>query len=161
IVSTFGTFNGLYIPNATMNIYTQVGLVTLIGVISKHGILIVEFANQLQEQGLAKRAAIEEATAIRLRPVLMTTAALVLAMFPMLTYSVVCAASRLAMCFVIATCMTIGTLFTLIVLPAMYLYLSRDRRNNVIDVAVYTPPPQQPSTALNLCCRGLSFVRNY
>lgn len=136
IVSTFGTFNGLYIPNATMNIYTQVGLVTLIGVISKHGILIVEFANQLQEQGLAKRAAIEEATAIRLRPVLMTTAALVLAMFPMLTASGPGAGSRFAMGFVIATGMTMGTLFTLFVVPAMYLYLGRDRGNDGTELAV-------------------------
>lgn len=136
IVSTFGTFNGLYIPNATMNIYTQVGLVTLIGVISKHGILIVEFANQLQEQGLAKRAAIEEATAIRLRPVLMTTAALVLAMFPMLTAAGPGAGSRFAMGFVIATGMTMGTLFTLFVVPAMYLYLGRDRGNNATELAV-------------------------
>jgi len=136
IVSTFGTFNGLYIPNATMNIYTQVGLVTLIGVISKHGILIVEFANQLQEQGLSKRVAIEEATAIRLRPVLMTTAALVLAMFPMLSASGPGAGSRFAMGFVIATGMTMGTLFTLFVVPAMYLYLGRDRGNAGTELAV-------------------------
>ena len=72
-------------PGMSINIYTQVGLVTLVGVISKHGILIVEFANKLQsEQGLSKREAIEEATGIRLRPVLMTTAALVFAMIPLL-----------------------------------------------------------------------------
>lgn len=135
IISTFGAFNGLYIPNATMNIYTQVGLVTLIGVISKHGILIVEFANQLQEEGLAKRAAIEEATAIRLRPVLMTTAALVIAMFPMLMAVGPGAGSRFAMGFVIATGMTMGTLFTLFVVPAMYLYLGRDHGNTKLQTA--------------------------
>jgi len=135
VVSTFGAFNGLYIPNATMNIYTQVGLVTLIGVISKHGILIVEFANQLQEEGLAKRVAIEEATAIRLRPVLMTTAALVIAMFPMLMADGPGAGSRFAMGFVIATGMTMGTLFTLFVVPAMYLYLGRDRGNTGTQLA--------------------------
>ena len=69
---------------ATINIYTQVGLITLIGLISKHGILIVEFANKLQEEGQTKRAAIEQAAAIRLRPILMTTAATVLGVMPLL-----------------------------------------------------------------------------
>jgi multidrug efflux pump len=111
----------------TLNIYTQVGLVTLIGVISKHGILIVEFANKLQiDHGLSRREAIEQAASIRLRPVLMTTAALVLAVVPLLTASGPGAASRFAIGLVIATGMTIGTLFTLFVLPAMYLTLGRD-----------------------------------
>ncbi|MFZ5875233.1 MAG: efflux RND transporter permease subunit [Nitrospirota bacterium] len=110
----------------TINIYTQVGLVTLIGVISKHGILIVEFANQLQKQGKSKRDAIEEAAAIRLRPVLMTTAALVLAVVPLLIATGPGAAARFAIGLVIATGMTIGTAFTLFVVPAVYLYLGRD-----------------------------------
>jgi multidrug efflux pump len=110
----------------TLNIYTQVGLVTLIGVIAKHGILMVEFANKLQAQGMSKRKAIEEASSIRLRPILMTTAALVLAMVPLLIATGAGAASRFSMGLVIATGMTIGTLFTLFVLPAMYLYLARD-----------------------------------
>ncbi|MFN2288551.1 MAG: efflux RND transporter permease subunit, partial [Chromatocurvus sp.] len=114
------------INGATLNIYTQVGLVTLIGVISKHGILIVEFANRLQEEGMSKRAAIEEAASVRLRPVLMTTAALVLAMLPLLTANGPGAAARFSMGFVIASGMTIGTLFTLYVLPAVYMYLGRD-----------------------------------
>ncbi len=114
-------------PGMSINIYTQVGLVTLVGVISKHGILIVEFANKLQvEQGLSKRAAIEEATGIRLRPVLMTTAALVFAMIPLLMAKGPGAASRFSMGVVIASGMTIGTMFTLFVLPAFYLYLARD-----------------------------------
>jgi multidrug efflux pump len=108
----------------TLNIYTQVGLVTLIGVISKHGILIVEFANRLREQGRSKRDAIEEASAIRLRPVLMTTAALVMAMVPLLLADGPGAAARFSMGLVIAAGMTIGTAFTLFVVPAMYLYLS-------------------------------------
>ncbi|KAF1711724.1 efflux RND transporter permease subunit [Pseudoxanthomonas sacheonensis] len=114
-------------PGMSINIYTQVGLVTLVGVISKHGILIVEFANKLQlDQGLSKREAIEEATAIRLRPVLMTTAALVFAMIPLLIASGPGAASRFSMGVVIASGMTIGTAFTLFVLPAFYLYLAQD-----------------------------------
>ena len=111
----------------TLNIYTQVGLVTLIGVISKHGILIVEFANRLQiEQGLSRREAIEQAASIRLRPVLMTTAALVLAVVPLLIASGPGSAARFAIGLVIASGMTLGTLFTLFVLPAMYLYLARE-----------------------------------
>ncbi len=118
-------------PGMSINIYTQVGLVTLVGVISKHGILIVEFANKLQiEQGLSKREAIEEATAIRLRPVLMTTAALVFAMIPLLIASGPGAASRFSMGVVIASGMTIGTMFTLFVLPAFYLYLARDHAHD-------------------------------
>lgn len=118
-------------PGMSINIYTQVGLVTLVGVISKHGILIVEFANKLQiEQGLSKREAIEEATAIRLRPVLMTTAALVFAMIPLLMASGPGAAARFSMGTVIASGMTIGTVFTLFVLPAFYLYLARDHSHD-------------------------------
>lgn len=110
----------------TLNIYTQVGLVTLIGVISKHGILVVEFANKLQEQGLSKREAIEHAAGIRLRPILMTTASLVLAMVPLLIAAGPGGGARFAMGLVVASGMTIGTLFTLFVVPAMYLYLGRD-----------------------------------
>ncbi len=117
-------------PGMTLNIYTQVGLVTLIGVISKHGILIVEFANKLQEQGRSKREAIEEAAAIRMRPILMTTAALVVAMFPLLLSDGPGAAARFSMGMVITAGMTIGTLFTLYVVPAMYLYIGRDYSAN-------------------------------
>ncbi|NLG59823.1 MAG: MMPL family transporter, partial [Gammaproteobacteria bacterium] len=114
-------------PGMSINIYTQVGLVTLVGVIAKHGILIVEFANKLQlEEGLSKREAIERAAGIRLRPVLMTTAALVFAMIPLLLASGPGAAARFAIGMTIAAGMTIGTAFTLFVLPAFYLFLARD-----------------------------------
>jgi len=128
-INIFAVTNGMQmtqLPGMTLNIYTQVGLITLIGVISKHGILIVEFANKLQEQGMSKAEAIVEATSIRLRPVLMTTAALVIAMVPLLMASGPGAASRFSMGLVIAAGMGIGTLFTLYVLPAMYLYIGRD-----------------------------------
>ncbi len=131
-------------PGMSINIYTQVGLVTLVGVISKHGILIVEFANKLQEQGLSKREAIEQATGIRLRPVLMTTAALVFAMIPLLLAKGPGAASRFSMGVVIASGMTIGTLFTLFVLPAFYLFLARDHahaREKAGEVPLDTPEP--------------------
>ncbi len=128
-LNIFGMTNGMGLtqfPGMTLNIYTQVGLVTLIGVISKHGILIVEFANKLQEQGLSKREAIEEAASIRMRPVLMTTAALVVAMFPLLIADGPGAAARFSMGMIIAAGMTIGTLFTLYVVPAAYLFIGRD-----------------------------------
>ncbi len=113
---------------ASVNIYTQVGLITLIGLIAKNGILIVEFANQLQEhEGLNKRDAVEKASTIRLRPILMTTVAMVLAMLPLLLASGPGAASRFAIGLVIATGLGIGTLFTLFVVPAMYLLLAKDR----------------------------------
>jgi multidrug efflux pump len=128
-------------PGMSINIYTQVGLVTLVGVISKHGILIVEFANKLQiEKGLGKREAIEEATAIRLRPVLMTTAALVFAMIPLLMASGPGAAARFSMGMVIASGMTIGTAFTLFVLPAFYLYLARDHAHDNAHAAAGDAP---------------------
>ena len=136
-------------PGMSINIYTQVGLLTLVGVISKHGILIVEFANKLQlEQGLSKREAIEQAAAIRLRPVLMTTAALVFAMIPLLIAKGPGAASRFSMGTVIASGMTIGTMFTLFVLPAFYLYLASDHSRHrapaaspVGDEHERLPPP--------------------
>jgi multidrug efflux pump len=110
-----------------VNIYTQVGLITLIGLIAKNGILIVEFANQLQiREGLSKRAAVEKAAAIRLRPILMTTVSMVVAMVPLLIASGPGAASRFAIGLVIATGLGVGTLFTLFVVPAMYLLLARD-----------------------------------
>ena len=131
LVANILQFSGIEaFPGMSINIYTQVGLVTLVGVISKHGILIVEFANKLQEQGRSKREAIEEATGIRLRPVLMTTAALVFAMIPLLIAKGPGAASRFSMGVVIASGMTIGTMFTLFVLPAFYLYLARDHAHD-------------------------------
>jgi len=111
----------------TINIYTQVGLVTLMGLISKHGILIVQFANDLQLAGKSKREAIEEAASIRLRPILMTTAAMVLGVLPLVMASGAGAAGRQAMGIVIFSGLSIGTLFTLFVVPAVYMLLATDR----------------------------------
>ena len=127
--SIFGALIPLNAGLATINIYTQIGLVCLIGLISKHGILMVDFANKLQEeQGFDRRAAIEEAAAIRLRPILMTTAATVMAMVPLLIVGGAGAASRFAIGVVIAAGMTIGTLFTLFVTPAVYTFIARDHQ---------------------------------
>ena len=111
----------LGIGGASLNIYTEVGLVTLMGLISKHGILIVEFANRLQQEGMSKREAVEAAAGIRLRPILMTTAAMVLGVVPLLVASGAGAAARFAMGLVISTGISIGTLFTLFVVPAVYI----------------------------------------
>ncbi|WP_440225095.1 efflux RND transporter permease subunit [Dokdonella sp. MW10] len=110
----------------SLNIYTQVGLVTLMGLISKHGILIVEFANELQRAGKTKREAIEQASATRLRPILMTTAAMVLGVLPLVIASGAGAAGRFNMGLVITTGLTIGTIFTLFVVPAFYMLLAED-----------------------------------
>ena len=124
-LSICGALIPIFLGLSSMNIYTQVGLVTLIGLISKHGILIVEFANQLRrEKGLSIREAIEEAASIRLRPVLMTTAAMVFGMVPLILATGAGAVSRFDIGLVIATGMSIGTLFTLFVLPCVYTLLA-------------------------------------
>ena len=126
-LSMFGAMFPLFLGLATMNIYTQVGLVTLIGLISKHGILMVEFANQLQiSEGLNRRAAIERAARVRLRPILMTTAAMVVGLVPLVTAAGAGAASRFSIGVVVVAGMSIGTLFTLFVLPAVYTVLAKD-----------------------------------
>ncbi|HEX4410200.1 MAG TPA: efflux RND transporter permease subunit [Xanthobacteraceae bacterium] len=113
----------------SLNIYSEVGLVTLMGLISKHGILIVQFANHLQQEGRTKRQAIEEATGIRLRPILMTTAAMVLGVVPLIIATGAGAVSRFQMGVVIASGLAIGTLFTLFVVPAVYLILAGDHHS--------------------------------
>ncbi len=119
-------FVSLGLGGASLNIYSEVGLVTLIGLIAKHGILIVEFANQQQKLGHGKRKAIEDAAGIRLRPILMTTAAMVLGVMPLILSSGAGALGRFNMGLVIATGISIGTLFTLYVVPAVYMMLAAD-----------------------------------
>ena len=135
-VNLFGT---LGIGAVSLNIYTKVGLVTLIGLISKHGILIVEFANNLQRQGMSKREAVEKAAGIRLRPILMTTGAMVLGVVPLLIASGAGAVSRFNMGLVIATGVAIGTLFTLFVVPAMYVLLAEDHSKRAMGEELPAP----------------------
>jgi multidrug efflux pump len=116
-------FIALGLHGASLNIYTQVGLVTLIGLISKHGILIVEVANEEQKSGKFKRDAILAAASMRLRPILMTTAAMVLGVVPLVLAQGQGGASRFAIGLVISTGLAIGTLFTLFVVPAVYLMI--------------------------------------
>jgi len=129
---------------ASVNIYTQVGLITLIGLISKNGILIVEFANQLQiHEGLTKRKAVERAATIRLRPILMTTVSMIMAMIPLLFAYGPGAVSRFDIGLVIASGLGIGTLFTLFVVPAFYLLLARDHSRTENKTAPETAPSAQ------------------
>lgn len=116
---------------ASINIYTQVGLVTLMGLISKHGILMVQFANELQRAGKNKLEAIIEASGVRLRPILMTTAAMVLGVLPLVMASGAGAAGRFSMGLVIFTGLSIGTLFTLFVVPAVYMLLSANHAKEI------------------------------
>ncbi len=125
-MSISGALIFLTLGFASVNIYTQVGLITLIGLISKHGILIVEFANQLQRQGRSKLQAISEAAGIRLRPILMTTFSTVMGIVPLLIAAGPGAVSRFHIGLVISTGMLIGTLFTLFVLPPIYLLVAKD-----------------------------------
>jgi multidrug efflux pump len=143
-LALFGALIFINLGLATLNIYTQVGLVTLMGLISKHGILIVQFANQLQLAGKSKREAIEEAAAVRLRPILMTTAAMVLGVVPRVIAAGAGAAGRHAMGLVIFTGMSIGTLFTLFVVPAVYMLLAADHHIKVATKAGEGVPQPQP-----------------
>ncbi|MDP9045451.1 MAG: efflux RND transporter permease subunit [Pseudomonadota bacterium] len=127
-LALFGALIFIFLGFASMNIYTEVGLVTLMGLISKHGILIVEVANQARKRGLSKLDAILEATSIRLRPILMTTAAMVFGVVPLVIASGAGAAGRRAMGLVIFSGLSIGTLFTLFVVPAVYLLLAGEHK---------------------------------
>ena len=111
----------------TLNIYSQVGLITLVGLIAKNGILIVQFANHLQETGKEKLAAIVEAAGTRLRPILMTTAATVVGHFPLVIATGPGAGARNSIGIMLVSGMIIGTLFTLFVVPSIYMLLARRR----------------------------------
>ena len=119
---------GFWNATGSWNIYTQIGVVTLIGLISKHGIMIVEFANQLQEQGKGKLEAVVDSATLRLRPILMTTGAMVLGAVPLALASGAGAEARHQIGWVIVGGLSIGTVFTLLVVPVVYLLLARDHR---------------------------------
>ena len=124
---------GWWTMTGSWNIYTQIGAVTLVGLISKHGILIVEFANQLREQGMAKRDAVLQAASLRLRPILMTTGAMVLGAVPLAVATGAGAEARHQIGWVVAGGMSFGTVFTLFVVPVVYLLLSGQHRGPATD----------------------------
>ena len=125
-LSIFGAIVPLNLGLGTLNIYTQVGLITLIGLITKHGILLVEFANQQREaHGLSRREAIIASAKVRLRPILMTTAAMALGVVPLMIAQGAGAAARYSMGLVIFSGILVGTMFTLFVVPMFYTFLAR------------------------------------
>ncbi|MFP2895387.1 efflux RND transporter permease subunit [Corallococcus sp. 4LFB] len=128
----------------TLNIYSQVGLVTLVGLIAKNGILIVDFANRLQEEGRTKLEAVKEAAAERLRPILMTTVATVAGHFPLVLVSGPGAAARNSIGLVLVTGMALGTLFTLYFVPAIYLLIAKTR---TVAASEAVAPREQPEVA--------------
>lgn len=129
-LAIFGAILPLNLGLGTLNIYTQVGLITLIGIITKHGILLVEFANQRRDEGMSIRDAIVQSAKVRLRPILMTTAALALAVVPLILAEGAGAAARQAMGLVIFTGLMIGTLFTLFVVPMFYTIIASKSRGD-------------------------------
>jgi multidrug efflux pump len=116
-----------FLQLTTLNIYSQVGLITLVGLVSKNGILIVQFANHLQETGMNKLSAIMEASGTRLRPILMTTAATVFGHFPLILASGPGAGARNSIGIMLVSGMIIGTFFTLFVVPSIYVLVARNR----------------------------------
>ncbi|MEM6579903.1 MAG: efflux RND transporter permease subunit [Pseudomonadota bacterium] len=123
----------------TINIYSQIGFITLVGLVAKNGILIVEFANQLQQQGMSKLQAISEGASVRLRPVLMTTGATVVGHFPLVLVTGAGAEARNSIGIILVAGMLIGTLFTLFVLPSVYLLLASDHK----------PEPEEPEESVD------------
>jgi multidrug efflux pump len=123
----------------TLNIYSQVGLVTLVGLVSKNGILIVQFANQLQRQGLAKLEAVAQAARIRLRPIMMTSVATVAGHFPLTLVSGAGAAARNSIGLVLVGGMTIGTIFTLFIVPSLYMLIAKEHHEKSLAEAEEEP----------------------
>ncbi len=132
-----------YVELTTINIYSQIGLITLIGLIAKNGILIVEFANHAQEQGASKLAAVTEAATTRLRPILMTTAATILGHFPLVLVTGAGAEARNSIGIILVAGMFIGTIFTLFILPSFYLLLA-EKRQKLVVTEPRIPAPSLP-----------------
>lgn len=135
----FGALGALYLAGGTINIYSQIGLVTLVGLITKHGILIVEFANQIMAEGENRMNAVIRSATLRLRPILMTTGAMVLGAVPLALAAGAGAESRQAIGWVIVGGMSVGTLLTLIVVPVIYYFIG-GRHSEVNEELLYTAP---------------------
>jgi multidrug efflux pump len=137
-----------FLDFTTINIYSQVGLITLVGLIAKNGILIVQFANTLKAQGLAKLAALREASLTRLRPVLMTSAATVFGHLPLVLVSGPGAEARNSIGTILVAGMIVGTLFTLFVVPAFYSLLAAEHRPDMAPEAEEMPSPSRVRSAV-------------
>ncbi|MDP2621591.1 MAG: efflux RND transporter permease subunit [Hyphomicrobiales bacterium] len=145
-LTIFGAVAPLNLGLGTLNIYTQVGLITLIGLITKHGILLVEFANQQRERGLSRREAIVASARVRLRPILMTTAAMSLGVVPLILASGAGAAARYSMGLVIFSGILIGTAFTLFVVPMFYTFIAEPKEKRTPRSAEADGAPFPAST---------------
>ncbi len=142
-LSMTGALGALWLTGGTLNVFSQIGLVTLVGLITKHGILIVEFANQLQEKGRSREDAAVEAAALRLRPILMTTGAMVLGAVPLALATGAGAESRQQIGWVIVGGMSFGSLLTLIVIPTVYSLVGKVHARPIPDTAPATPSPAE------------------
>jgi len=145
-LSIFGAIIPLNLGLGTLNIYTQVGLITLIGLITKHGILLVEFANQQREEhGLSRSQAIIASAKTRLRPILMTTAAMALGVVPLIIAAGAGAAARYSMGLVIFSGILVGTVFTLFVVPMFYTFISSKEIHHKDAVEAPEPDGGEPA----------------
>jgi multidrug efflux pump len=142
-LSMTGALLALKLSGGTLNVYSQIGLVTLVGLITKHGILIVEFANQLQERGRSKLDAVVEAAVLRLRPILMTTGAMVLGSIPLAFATGAGAESRQQIGWVIVGGLLLGTFFTLFIVPTAYTLLARTHKPHEAETVPAAPPHGQ------------------
>jgi multidrug efflux pump len=152
-LSITGALLALWLTNGSLNIYSQIGLITLVGLITKHGILIVEFANQLRAKGMDARHAVREAAVLRLRPILMTTGAMVLGAVPLALATGAGAESRTQIGWVIVGGMSFGTLLTLFVVPTVYTLVARRQATVVVPSDGAEPAiagPDVPVTPLDL-----------
>jgi multidrug efflux pump len=140
-LSITGALGALYLSGNSLNVFSQIGLVTLVGLITKHGILLVEFSNQLRDQGRAMRDAVTEAAVLRLRPILMTTGAMVLGALPLALAHGAGAESRAAIGWVIVGGLLLGTPLTLLVVPTVYTLLARRQRAGQAQPAGHAPLP--------------------
>ena len=143
-LSMLGALLALKFTGGTLNVYSQIGLITLVGLITKHGILIVEFANQLQEQGKTKFEAVTASAALRLRPILMTTGAMVLGAVPLALATGAGAESRQQIGWVIVGGMSLGTLLTIFVVPTVYTLLARTHKPPATHGAASDEPVPAP-----------------
>ncbi|MGE0098374.1 MAG: efflux RND transporter permease subunit [Hydrogenophaga sp.] len=139
-LSMLGALLALKLTGGTLNVFSQIGLITLVGLITKHGILIVEFSNQLREQGLEKFEAVKRAAGLRLRPIMMTTGAMVLGALPLALATGAGAESRQQIGWVIVGGMSVGTLLTIFVVPTMYTLLSRRKTRKPSEKPVLEEP---------------------
>jgi multidrug efflux pump len=136
-----------FLDLTTINTYSQVGLITLVGLIAKNGILIVQFANTLQERGLQKLAALKEAATTRLRPVLMTSAATIFGHFPLVLVTGPGSEARNSIGTILVAGMAIGTVFTLFVVPVFYMLIAAEHKAAPVEEEAEEPAGLQPTLA--------------